>query len=72
LKRLKKPRTSQQGSDVVEKPALIFVLGSTVNKTAATWEQASTSPAMHVQWAQIVLPLCLIPHHTFDGDSERA
>jgi len=45
---------------VEEVYCLNWELASAVNKTAATCEQVSPSPAIHMQWAQIISSLCLI------------
>ena len=54
-----------------EKLLFILVLASAVKRTAATCEHTSPNPAMHVQWADRILPFCLIITQTFKDGNER-
>ena len=45
----------------------IFAFASRTNNNAALWEQASPKPAMHVQWAQIIVPPSSAATHGLTG-----
>ena len=40
---------------------------STQCRMAPTCEQVSAKPAMHIQWASTIAPLCLIMTHGYRG-----
>ena len=69
--KLKNFGSQLQGIYVHEKLLFILVLTSAVKRTAATCEHTSPNPAMHVQWADRILPFCIIITQTFKDGNER-
>ena len=57
----------QHNREVHEVFFCIFVFASRTNSNAAIWEQASPKPAMHVQWAQIIVPPFSAATHCLTG-----
>ena len=58
-------------SEVEECCSLTFVFSYAANKTAATCEHTSPSPAMYVQWAHKIVPSDLIDAQTFSGVADK-
>ena len=50
----------EHGSDVELNCCFACVLASALKSKAAMWEQPSPIPAIHVQWAQSISPVCFI------------
>ena len=57
----------EHGSDVEVNCCFASVLASAVKSKAAMWEQASPIPAMQVQCAHIISPVCFIATQAFNG-----
>ena len=56
-----------QGLEVHDMFFICLVYASVENNKAAMWEHASPKPAIHVQWAEIMVPPFSAATHGFNG-----